>query len=157
MEFNTDLIPDLVHEIDDRLIDFNQYFEENIIVIDDGLDWKVNDKLSYREWVESKDLYPTIKLEQFEDCPNINDFLDPDLSKYVEKVNVFVTNAAGTSFDWHTDNLNVYLYVLCGYKRVETPEKEYKLQSNEYALIEKGTKHKVYSDVKTVALSIGFK
>ena len=157
MEFQTDIIPEIINEIDHRLIDFDQYFNKNIIVIDDGLDWKVNDKLSYREWVESKDIYPTIKLEHFEDCPNINDFLDPNLSKQVENIHVFVTNYAGTSFDWHTDSLNVYLYVLWGYKRVETPDKQYNLQSGEYVLIEKGTKHKVYSDVKTVALSIGFK
>ena len=71
------------------------------------------------EWIEEKDQFSTIKLEQFEDYTILQSFLPLLILEQLATVHVFITNHAGISFDWHHDNCDVLLYILYGQKTIE--------------------------------------
>lgn len=103
----------------------------------------VKDKLSYAEWLETYHKYPTIKVEGL--C--VEKFKD---------VHLFVNTRSAYSFKWHTDTVNVYLYVIKGQKRLQVKNKTYLLQAGQGAFIPKGHLHRAFSKKDTWALSIGY-
>lgn len=117
-------------------------------------DSTVKDHFTYPIWLLDHNKYPVIKVEGLEK--------DLSILKRFKKFNpidihLFVSQATGRSFKWHWDELNVFLYVIKGYKRVQLKNKTYELNSNQGVFIPKKQLHRVLSKKDTWALSIGFK
>ncbi len=139
-----------------RLGDYEIFAAKNIIVIDEGLDYIACDNMSYREWIESSNTHDTTKLEGFEDCNLLPFFLPGHCINMMDTVHVFVTNHTGTSFDWHSDDCHVMIYMLQGNKTIELVDNLIQLETGEHFTLRKGQKHRISSEEGTIALSIGF-
>jgi len=109
--------------------------------------------MSYAEWINSSNQYPVIKVEGIESIKQIvrafNNFP-------VKNIHLFVSQKDGTSFKWHRDSLNVFLYVLKGQKIVHLHNRKILLNPGNGIIITKGHLHKVFSKHNTWALSIGY-
>jgi mannose-6-phosphate isomerase-like protein (cupin superfamily) len=106
-------------------------------------DCVVKDKLSYADWLSTYSHYSTIKVEGL----TVDKFTD---------VHLFVNTRTSYSFKWHTDSVNVYLYVIKGQKRLQVKNKTYLLTAGQGAYIPKGHLHRAFSKKDTWALSIGY-
>lgn len=131
------------------------YYEQGFTkVIDNGLDWAVNEKLTYGQWIDNYKKYSTIKVENLEFEPCIIEFCKNYKTK---NIHAFYSQRSGHSFKWHRDNLNVLLLVLSGTKLVKIKNKQIILSAGQSVLIKKNYLHKVFSKKGTWALSIGLK
>ena len=108
--------------------------------------------MSYSDWINSYKDFNGIKVEGLETTNLPKHFK----SIKVKNIHLFLNQKSGFSFKWHSDDLNVFLYVVKGYKRVYIKNKMFKLQAGEGVYIPKHTLHKVFSDKNTWALSIGY-
>jgi len=108
-------------------------------------DTVVKDVMSYSLWLETYKNYPIIKIEGLEKNYNLGN-----------TIHLFVHQQAGLSFNWHTDDVNVLLYVVKGRKTVYMKNRKIILKSGQSVRIPKGTKHRVFSTKHTQALSIGY-
>jgi mannose-6-phosphate isomerase-like protein (cupin superfamily) len=106
-------------------------------------DISVKDKMSYSQWLESYHLYPIIKVEGLE-----------NLIANSKSVHLFYNQKSRHSFKWHTDPVNVQLYVIKGTKFLQVRDKSYKLVAGQSARIPKNHLHRAYSVADTWALSI---
>lgn len=112
----------------------------------------VSNVMSYSDWINSYKDFNGIKVEGLETTNLPKHFK----SIKVKNIHLFLNQKSGFSFKWHSDDLNVFLYVVKGYKRVYIKNKMFKLQAGEGVYIPKHTLHKVFSDKNTWALSIGY-
>lgn len=110
-------------------------------------DWSKNfSNISTNIHIGSLHIHSLYKNEYKEMYKNI-DFKDIDL---------FYNLKGGFSFREHTDNCNVYLHVLKGFKIVHMLNSTFMIKENESIIIQKNTLHKVESLPETWGLSIGF-
>lgn len=119
----------------------------------DHLDCIVKDKLSYADWCILHNTYSVTKVEGIE--KNLKVFRAFRLK--VTDIHLFVANRSNYSFKWHTDKINVCLYVLQGTKRLQIRNKTFLLRAGQWAIIPKGHLHRAFNCKNTWALSIGFK
>jgi mannose-6-phosphate isomerase-like protein (cupin superfamily) len=141
----------------DSYLDFNRYSTGQLKIIGydqyQNSDTVVKNIMSYREWLETCNSYPTIKVEGLEE-------LDELKSKFssinIKNVHLFITQFSGYSFDWHCDDVEVFLYVIKGKKQVMFSDAEVILEKGSGITIPLGVSHKVYSEANTWALSIGY-
>lgn len=107
-------------------------------------DVQVKDVMSFSKWIETYSVYPVIKVEG----------LERELDLCSNSVHLFYSQQDGLSFNWHTDDVNVLLYVVQGEKLLQFEDEEYHLTEGDSAVIPKGTLHRVNSKCGTIALSI---
>lgn len=113
----------------------------------------VKEKLSYAEWIASCKKYAVTKVEGIEKTATIKkQFRLP-----TKDIHLFVANKTSYSFKWHTDNINVFLFVVKGKKRIQIKNKTHILRPGQGVIIPKGSLHKAFSQKSTWALSVGFK
>ncbi len=148
-------ISNLLQKIKLEPISYDRYNSGELKVIGfpgfKNIDCVVKEKLSYSEWISTKDVYPTIKVEGLEKT------IKKEFKKFKKRdIHLFVTQKSSYSFKWHSDDVNVYLYVLKGYKRLQIKNKTYILHAGQGAYIPKGHLHRAFSRKNTWALSIGF-
>lgn len=116
-------------------------------------DCVVKDKLSYAEWLDSYSKYCSTKVEGIEKTATIKKaFRLP-----VTDIHLFVAQRTSYSFRWHYDEVNVFLFVLRGQKRLQVRNKTYILNPGQGAVIPKRHLHRAFSRKGTWALSVGFK
>jgi mannose-6-phosphate isomerase-like protein (cupin superfamily) len=111
----------------------------------------VKEKMSYSVWLTDRHKYTTVKVEGLESI----------LSKFFKKIkaqdiHLFVNQKNAYSFKWHYDDVNVFLYVLKGQKKLQVKNKTYWLTAGQGAYIPKRHLHRAFSCNNTWALSIGF-
>lgn len=137
----------LLQLVQDELLSYNRYDSGELRVIGypgfANTDCIVKDKLSYSQWLETYHRYPTIKVEGL------------TVEKF-SNVHLFVNTKSAYSFKWHTDEVNVYLYVIKGQKRLQVKNQTYILRAGQGVLIPKGHLHRAFSKKGTWALSIGY-
>jgi mannose-6-phosphate isomerase-like protein (cupin superfamily) len=113
----------------------------------------VKDKFSYAEWVNAYKQYNTVKVEGIEKTATIKKAFNLP----VTDIHLFVAQRTSYSFKWHYDEVNVFLFVLRGQKRLRVRNKTYILNPGQGAVIPKRHLHRAFSRKGTWALSIGFK
>lgn len=106
-------------------------------------DINVCERMSYVQWIESHQSYPIIKVEGLENV--ISGF---------KSVHLFYNQKHRRSFKWHTDPVDVQLYVLRGTKFLQVRNKNYKLVAGQFVRIPKNHLHRAYSVADTWALSL---
>lgn len=143
--------------LEDVLFDFEAYQEGHIKIIGyqeyTNSDTTVKDVMSYKDWIETHKDYPVLKIEGLEKIDAIKEYFS---TIGIKNIHLFVSQQDGHSFDWHTDDVDVYLFVVKGEKTVYFEDKEVLLKANKGVIIDKGKSHKVYSKKDTWALSIGY-
>ena len=143
--------------VKDQIIEYERYEAGQLKVI--GLppnlrkDSIVNEKFSFLEWLEQYRQYPAIKVEGLEDIKRLRSAFS---SLKPKDIHMFVSQRTSYSFKWHTDDLNVYLYVIAGEKRVEIKNRVHVVRAGNGVFIPKGHLHRVLSKRDTWALSVGF-
>lgn len=143
--------------LDDILFDYNSY-DQGLIKIIGYQDYKnsdttVKDVMSYKTWIETHQSYPVIKVEGLETFNSIKEYFN---TLAVKNIHLFISQVDGHSFDWHTDDVDVFLFVVDGEKTVYFEDKNVLLSANDSVIIPKGKSHKVYSKQGTRALSVGY-
>ena len=88
------------------ILDYDKYNDDLIYVIDEE-DHKVKDLFSYSSWIDCYD--NNIKVEGIE----TNLELHP-----IKNIHLFYSGVGGVSFKEHCDDVNVFLYVTKGEKKV---------------------------------------
>ncbi len=118
----------------------NDFYQENMSIKLEGIE-KVVDLMAYN---------------------SLFNYLEKKMSFQGITFHLFFSPESGESFDLHSDDVAVYLYLLAGEKklRIEMEQggslQSLKLTEGEGTLIQKGYLHQVFPHkVKTVALSIG--
>jgi mannose-6-phosphate isomerase-like protein (cupin superfamily) len=143
--------------VKDQHLDYSRYESGELKVIGHPdhrhSDYCVNEFHSYIEWVKDYQKYPVIKVEGIENIKKIKDAFDLP----VDNIHLFVSQNFGISFNWHRDDVNVFLYVLKGQKRLWVRDKQYIINARQGVLIPKGHLHRVRSKKGTVALSVGYR
>ena len=112
--------------------------------IENHKDSIAKDSLSYSEWIIMYESFPTVKV----------DGLEKILPIHSDTVHLFINNKPTYSFDWHTDDVDVFLYVVKGKKTVYIETEVHEVIEGNGIKIPKGHLHKVYSEKDTWALSI---
>lgn len=147
----------LIQLTKDLPVDYSRFENKNIRVIGypgySHVDCLVNDKFDYLTWIQSFTTFPIIKVEGLE---NINEIRNKFNKFDVKNIHLFVNQKPGFSFNWHKDDVNVYLYVLRGQKVVLLRNKRIVLNPSQGVYIPRGHIHKVFSRTNTWALSVGY-
>lgn len=116
-------------------------------------DCVVKNSIGYVEWISTYQQYPSIKVEGLES----NFILKEKFNQFDPiDIHLFVSQKSSYSFNWHTDSLNVFLYVVKGYKKLYLRNKIYDIFPGRGVLIPKGHLHRAFSRRDTWALSIGY-
>lgn len=141
-----------------EVVNYDRYEANQLKVIGvcnrQSTDSIVSDHFSFAQWVNQHTNYPVIKVEGLEQSP----FLMRAFKHFQPvDIHLFVSQHSGYSFKWHTDSVNVFLYVVKGQKIVYIKNKVHIVNAKSGIFIQKGHLHKVYSRAGTWALSIGFK
>ena len=137
-------ISDIEEILKDAVVSYDHYETGNAKYIQEHKDSIVKDVMSYAQWVTMYHSMSVIKIDGLEQQLPIN----------ADTIHLFVNNEANYSFDWHKDEVDVFLYVVKGKKKVHTEHDIIELSKGEGVHIPKGSMHKVYSDADTWALSI---
>jgi mannose-6-phosphate isomerase-like protein (cupin superfamily) len=146
----------LFKTVKDEVDSYHRYESRDLKVI--GLpgflrtDSVVSDHMSYAQWISTRSRYTTVKVEGLESTL-INEF---NLTN-IKDIHLFVNQRTAYSFKWHTDNVDVVLYVLKGCKTLQVRNKTYTLTAGSWAFIPKGHLHRAFSRKNTWALSLGLK
>lgn len=141
----------------DLLVDYNRFENNDIRVIGYPgylhADCLVNTKFDYLTWIRDYKNYSAVKVEGLETI----DAIKSKFKKFtVKNIHLFVAQKFGYSFNWHRDNLNVFLYVIKGRKTVFLRDRKIILNPGQGVIIPKHHTHKVYSRADTWALSVGY-
>ncbi len=112
----------------------------------------VADHMSYPEWLAQRQRFVTAKVEGLEST-----LLDYFKLANIKDIHLFVNHRTAYSFKWHTDTVDVVLYVLKGHKKLQVKNKTYNLTAGSWAFIPKGHLHRAFSRKNTWALSLGLK
>lgn len=115
-------------------------------------DCRARDFHSYSDWQLCYQNYPVIKIEGLEKFCSIRT-LFPNFK--ITNIHLFVNIKKGLSFNWHKDDVDVYLKVLKGSKVCEFRKSMICLKSGQSIFIAKGVDHRVRSSRGTWALSVG--
>ena len=139
------------------LVDYDRYENKDIKVIGypghPHSDCLVNDKFDYLSWIQQHNTFSTIKVEGLENIEKIKS----NFSRFnLKNIHLFVSQKYGHSFNWHKDNVNVYLHVIKGQKIVLLKNKRIILNPGQGVYIPRHHIHKVHSRANTWALSIGY-
>lgn len=141
---NKFLLPILRQEI----ISYDRYESGQLKVIGytgfPNSDIAVRDCMSYSQWLMSYQLYPIIKVEGLENVITLSN-----------SVHLFYNQKSRYSFKWHTDPVNVQLYVIKGEKMLQIKNQTYRLVAGQSVRIPKNYLHRAYSVAGTWALSVG--
>ncbi len=130
--------------LEDAITSYDRYETGDTKFIQDHIDSIVKDSITYSNWVAEYQQYPVVKVDGIENY----------LTMPCSTIHLFLNNEANYSFDWHKDDVNVFLYVVKGKKQVYIEQDMIELSEGEGVHIPKGSMHKVYSDADTWALSI---
>lgn len=145
----------MISRLKDQIESYSNYENNLIFYIDkDGRDHSVKENFSYDNWLRVWDEQLTIKVEGLENDGIIKSNF-PHI-KWIKNIHLFVKLRPGFSFDWHRDDINVYLHCVQGKKMVFVEDNKYTISTNEGVNIKKGELHKVRSNKNTWALSIGY-
>lgn len=144
-------------EIKNEITNYERYASQELKIIGypgyERTDTIVAQKMSYSQWLECYTQWPVIKVEGL----GSNKFLLKYFRKFRPKnIHLFYSVRTGTSFKWHRDDVNVFLFVVKGHKTVCLKSKRVQLNAGQGILLPKGHLHKVFSSSGTWALSIGF-
>lgn len=149
-------MPAIVKQLKSYILNFNSYQSAQIKVIgynhQRGVDWPVIDKLSFGQWIDTHHKYSNIKIEGLECDSCILRFCS---TRGIKNIHAFYNQKSGYSFKWHSDDLDVLLIVVKGYKRLEIKNSTYNLRAGDSVIIPKGYKHRAWSSADTWALSVG--
>jgi mannose-6-phosphate isomerase-like protein (cupin superfamily) len=116
-------------------------------------DCRANDFHSYTEWLNCYPDYPVVKVEGIETLDQIK----KQFNKFpIQNIHLFVSQQYGFSFKWHSDNVNVFLYVVKGQKLLQVRNKTYIINPRQGIIIPKGHLHRARSRAETWALSVGY-
>lgn len=136
-------------------LDINNYFDSKTICIHDGMDWAVRTKLTYSDWCRKINSYDGYKVEGLERNRKILHRVRSVVKRKIKDIHLFVNTNGGYSFGWHSDTVEVYLFVLSGEKTVKLRNKQMKIRAGQYAYIPRGALHTVTSKPNTIAISVG--
>lgn len=152
----TGTVSNLLPILKNQILDYNNYEQGLIKVI--GFpgyaqeDRRVDQELSYSQWIGNYQSFPVIKVEGLERLD-----LKLNLPKVrIKNIHLFYNQKFGYSFNWHRDDVNVILAVLQGRKYFQSSLGSKFLYPGSYAVIPKGRAHRVCSNADTWALSIGY-
>ena len=149
------MIKQLCSLLKDEPLSYNRYNSEQLKVIGfenyKHSDCIVKNKMSYSDWIFQKDKFPVIKIEGIEDIKKVMLHFPK-----CKNIHMFVHQKSCRSFNWHTDNVTVFLFVLKGRKVVHIKSRKIVLTPGKGVIIPKGHLHKVFSNKGTWALSIGY-
>ena len=139
------------------LVDYDRFENNDIRIIGypgySHTDCLVKDKFDYGSWLQQYSIFPTIKVEGLETI----DAIKSKFSRFdIKNIHLFVAQRPGYSFNWHKDDVNVYLHVIKGQKIVLLRNKRIVLNSGQGVYIPRQHVHKVHSRANTWALSIGY-
>lgn len=152
------MVKKLFAKVKDEILSFDHYVTGQTVIIDRTghamLSWRANEKLTYKEFINSIQKYAAIKIEGLEK--------DKRLIRYfknykIKDIHLFYSPRTDYSFGWHNDSVNVVLFVLKGRKRIQIKNRTYLLTPGNCVFIPKGHKHRVFNCKDTWALSIGLK
>lgn len=141
----------------DQLLDYEKY-DQGLLKVIGHPDHKhrdciVKDFFTFSQWIDQHKSYPVIKVEGLE----TNDIIRSCCRRTnFKNIHLFVNQKFGYSFDWHTDNVNVLLYVLKGQKTVHVRNKTVVLHPGQHTIIPRHHLHRVSSVQNTWALSVGY-
>jgi len=145
------------HQISKELTDYDRFVAGEIKIIGypgfERSDTVAANVMSYSSWIQTYKNFPVIKVEGLESKQRLLKLFREHSPK---NIHLFYSQCNSESFNWHTDDVNVFLYVVRGFKIVKFRNKNKVIRSGEGTLIPKGREHKVYSKRGTWALSIGF-
>lgn len=147
----------LFREIKNEITNYERYANQELKLIGypgyERTDTIVAEKLSFSQWLECYKKWPVIKVEGIES----NDLVLKYFSRFKPKsIHLFYSQRTGSSFKWHWDDVNVFLFVVRGHKVVSLRSKRVLLKAGEGIVIPKHHLHKVFSKAGTWALSVGF-
>jgi mannose-6-phosphate isomerase-like protein (cupin superfamily) len=138
----------IVSMLRDEILDYEKYESGELKIIGypgyKNSDIKVKDVMSFSEWVTTNSFYPIIKIEG----------LERSLDYRSNSIHLFYAQEDSMSFDWHTDDVEVMLYVAQGEKVLQFEDEEYLLKGGDSAVIPRGALHRANSRKNTIALSI---
>lgn len=147
----------IFYQIAKEITDYQRYEAGELKVIGypgyERSDTVVADVMSYGQWLATYKQYPTIKVEGIESNLKVLRLFRDYRPK---SIHLFCTQIPSESFDWHTDNENVFLFVVKGMKIVKFRSRNKVLRAGEGVLIPKGREHKAFSQQHTWAVSVGF-
>jgi mannose-6-phosphate isomerase-like protein (cupin superfamily) len=152
------MVDQLYKHLKNQTVNYDNFLSGNLRVV--GLpaflraDSVVKDHFTYAEWIAAHHSYPVVKVEGLEQVSAIRKRFTH--LKPVD-IHLFVAQQTGYSFKWHWDHLNVFLYVVRGYKRVQLKNKVIELHPGQGVFIPRRHLHRVMSKKNTWALSVGFK
>lgn len=136
-------------------VSFEAYITGQLKVIGlkhfESADCIVKEQMSYSEWIKTSKQYKTVKVEGLE-----NKLINPITNLRIIDIHLFLNQKSTFSFKWHKDNVNVFLYVVKGFKKVYIKNCKYTVGAGQGVIIPKNSLHKVFSKKNTWALSIGF-
>lgn len=148
----------LTRGIKDEILSFERFVNGQTIVVDRStgkmLSWKAKDKTTYKEYVNNLKTYSAIKVEGLEEYKKITNLFK---NYKIKDIHLFYSPKTSYSFGWHSDSVNVLLYVLKGKKHINIKNKKYILGTGDSILIPKRHIHRVFNYKDTWALSIGIK
>ena len=149
-----------VSRLRDEIQSHDRYNARQIFYIDDeGRDREVKEHMTYGEWLREYERFKTIKVEGLEETKWITECVDEVVHNITGKkrsnIHLFVNQKPGVSFKSHKDDLDVYLYVVKGKKKVSLNGEVKPVYDDEGILIEQGVKHFVDNEADTWGLSIG--
>ena len=149
-----------VSRLRDEIQSHDRYNARQIFYIDDeGRDREVKEHMTYGEWLREYERFKTIKVEGLEETKWITECVDEVVHNITGKkrsnIHLFVNQKPGVSFKSHKDDLDVYLYVVKGKKKVSLNGEVKPIYDDEGILIEQGVKHFVDNEADTWGLSIG--
>ena len=112
-----------VSRLRDEIQSHDRYNARQIFYIDDeGRDREVKEHMTYGEWLREYERFKTIKVEGLEETKWITECVDEVVHNITGKkrsnIHLFVNQKPGVSFKSHKDDLDVYLYVVKGKKKV---------------------------------------
>jgi mannose-6-phosphate isomerase-like protein (cupin superfamily) len=149
------LITKLESEISNK-----DYFDNNsLLYINQSNDnYFVKDHFSYEKWINNyKNIASSILVRDIEKySSHKKDYFELYKDINVQNIHLFYNIRGGVSFKDHTDDENVYLNVLQGFKRVYMLDSVFTVKANESIIIQRKTLHRVESVPETWALSIAF-
>jgi mannose-6-phosphate isomerase-like protein (cupin superfamily) len=149
-----------ISRLREEILSHDRYEARQIFYIDDeGRDREVKEHMSYGEWLRESERFKTIKVEGLEETKWITECVDEVVYNITGKkrsnIHLFVNQKPGVSFKSHKDDLDVYLYVVKGKKKVNFDTESKIAYADEGVYIPEGKTHNVDSEADTWGLSIG--
>ncbi len=133
-----------VSRLKDEIQSHDRYNARQIFYIDEeGRDREVKEHMTYGEWLREYERFKTDEVVH-----NIT-------GKKRSNIHLFVNQKPGVSFKSHKDDLDVYLYVVKGKKKVNVEGEDKIAYADEGVFIKEGQYHYVDNEADTWGLSIG--